>query len=180
LYFDMLCRPEIRFTLQIGFEGINYELQPNGAFANLVVEDEADPNRMRSGRNHDIAITTHSGGLSLQPLVSAEAEGLTLATQFPLFDPRIIGRAREVQGNGNRENHTGNIGTIDAEQGITDLTDMGNAVFVRAMSASVADFDSVYDFEMNQLLTRYGNAVIAERLATWERVFGDAVMLPEG
>jgi len=137
LYFDLLCRPEIRFTLQIGFEGINYNLEPNGAFANLVVEDDADPNRMRSGRNHDIAITTHSGGLSLQPLVSAEAEGLTLATQFPLFNPRIIGRAREVQGAGNRENHTGNIGTIDAEQGITDLTDMGNAVFVRAIAASV-------------------------------------------
>jgi hypothetical protein len=33
---------------------------------------------------------------------------------------------------------------------------------------------------MNQLLDRYGNAVIAERRAAWEAVFGDAVMLPTG
>jgi len=179
LYLDMLCRAEIRFVLQIGFEGINYEVAPNGSFANIPIEDITDPYHMRSGRNHDIAITTHSGGLSLQPIVSAEIEGLTLAVQFPLFDPRIIGAARQVQGNGVRENHTGNIGNITSEEGITDLTDMGNAVFVRAMSASVEDFDAVYDAEMNELLERYGNAVIAERLAIWERVFGDAVMLPD-
>jgi putative aldouronate transport system substrate-binding protein len=76
--------------------------------------------------------------------------------------------------------HPGNIASIEAERGITDLTDMGNAVFVRAMAASVEDFDDVYDREMNQLLERFGNAVIAERLAAWERVFGDAVMLPTG
>jgi len=179
LYFDMLCRPEIRFTLQIGFEGINYEIGAHGEYVNLVVEDEADPNRMRSGRNHDIAITTHSGGLSLQPIVSAEIEGLTLATQFPLFDARIIAAARTVQGNGVRENHTGNIANIEAAQGVTDLTDRGNAVFVRAMSASIEDFDSVYDFEMAELMSWKGDAVIAERLAAWERVFGDAVMLPD-
>jgi len=56
---------------------------------------------------------------------------------------------------------------------------MGNAVFVRAMAASPEDFDAVYDREMDELLERYGNAVIAERLAVWERLFGDATMLPE-
>jgi len=178
LYLDMMCRAEIRFVLQIGFEGINYEVQPNGSFQNIPIEDQTDPYHMRSGRNHDIAIVTHSGGLSLQPIVSAEIEGLTLAVQFPLFDPRIIGAARTIQGNGVRENHTGNIANIVAEEGITDLTDMGNAVFVRAMQASVEDFDSVFDREMDELLSRYGNAVIAERLAAWESVFGDAVMLP--
>jgi len=179
LYFDMLCRPEIRFALQIGFEGINYVVEPNGAFRNTPIEDNTDPFHMRSGRNHDIAIVTHSGGLSLQPLVSTEIEGLTLALGFPLFEPRLIERAFSIQGTDVRVNRAGNIATIDAEQGITDLTDMGNAVFVRAMSASVADFDSVYDFEMNELLERYGNAVIAERLAAWERVHGDLLMLPE-
>jgi len=180
MYLDMLCRPEIRFVLQIGFEGINYSVEPNGAFRNIPIADNTDPYHMRSGRNHDIAIVTHSGGLNLAPLTTPEVEGFTFALSFPLFEPRLIERARTVQANGVRENHTGNLGVINAEQGITDLTDMGNAVFIRAMAASVADFDSVYDAEMNQLLSRYGNAVIAERKAIWERVFGDADMLPEG
>jgi len=177
LYLDMLCRAEIRFTLQIGFEGINYQVESNGAYRNIPIEDQTDPYYMRSGRNHDIAIVTHSGGLSLQPIVSTEAEGLTYALGS-IFEARIIERARSIQANGVRENHTGNIANITAEEGITDLTNMGNAVFVRAMSASKEDFDAVYDAEMNELLDRYGNAVIAERRAAWERVFGDAVMLP--
>jgi len=179
LYYDMLCRVEIRFTLQLGFEGINYEVLDNGVFMGIPIEDETDPYRMRSGRNHDIAIVTHSGGLSLQPLVSSEIEGLTLA-QGGFFDPRYVGTARAIQANGVRENLAGNIATISAEQGISNLTDMGNAVFVRAIAASVADFDAVFDAEMNELLERYGNAVIAERMAAWESVYGDAVMLPEG
>ena len=182
MYLDMMCRPEIRFVLQIGFEGINYSVEPNGAYRNIPIEDITDPYYMRSGRNHDIAIVTHSGGLSLQPIVSTEIEGLTFALQFPLFEARVIERARTIQANGIRENHAGNIATIVAEQGITnaELNDLGNAVFVRAMSASVEEFDAVYDAEMNQLMERYGNASIAERQAAWEKAFGDAVMLPEG
>jgi len=179
MYLDMLCRAEVRFTLQIGFEGINYELLDNGAYRGIPIEDNTDPYHMRSGRNHDIAITTHSGGLSLQPIVSAEAEGLTFALASPFIAPRLVERSRTVQGNGTRENHTGNIAEIEAERGITDLTDRGNAMYVRAMSASVADFDSVFDFEMGELLSWRGTAVIEERTAAWERVFGDAVMLPD-
>jgi hypothetical protein len=33
---------------------------------------------------------------------------------------------------------------------------------------------------MNQLLERMGTAVINERRTVWERLFGDAVDLPEG
>ncbi|MDR2600706.1 MAG: extracellular solute-binding protein [Oscillospiraceae bacterium] len=178
MYFDFLCRVETRFMLQIGFEGINYE-KIDGAFVGIPVADDTDPFHMRSGRNHDIAITTHSGGLTLQPLVTTEEEGLTFALASPFIAPRLIERARSVQASGNRENHTGNIGEITAEQGITNLGDMGNAVFVRAIAASVADFDAVYDREMDELLERFGNAVIEERRATWESVFGDAVMLPD-
>jgi len=180
MYLDMLSRPEIRFVLQLGWEGINHEVMPNGAFRAIPVEDEASPFRMRSGRNHDIAIVTHSGGLSLEPVVSAAQEAATAALAYEGVDPRLIEIARAVQSNGVRENHAGNLATIESEQGITDLTDMGNAVFVRAMAASVEEFDSVFDFEMNQLLERFGNAVIAERRAVWERLFGDAVDLPEG
>jgi len=180
LYLDMLCRPEIRFMLQIGVEGINYVQEPNGAFRNLVIEDQTDPHFMRSGRNHDIAITTHSAGLNLQPLTTIEQEGMTFALGFPLFEPRLIETARRIQANGIRENHTPNIANIVAQEGITDLTDMVNAVFVRAMSASVADFDSVYDREMDELLSRYGTAVINERLEAWERTFGSATELPVG
>jgi len=180
LYLDMISRPEIRFVLQLGWEGINHEVMPNGAFRALPVEDDASPFRMRSGRNHDIAITTHSGGLSLEPVVSAAQEAATAALAYEGIPPRLIEIARAIQSNGVRENHAGNLATIEAEQGITDLTDMGNAVFARAMAASVEEFDSVYDFEMNQLLERMGTAVINERRAVWERLFGDAVDLPEG
>jgi len=179
LYFDMLCRVEVRFTLQLGFEGKNFEVLDNGAHKNIPIEDDQDFYYMRNGRNHDIAYTTHSAGLILQPLLSYEAEGATMALGFPLFDSRLIETAYVVQANGIRINRTGNIGNIEAERGITDLTDMGNAVFIRAMSVPVEEFDAEFDKEMNELLDRYGNAVIEERRATWESVYGDAVMLPE-
>ncbi|MDR2591038.1 MAG: extracellular solute-binding protein [Oscillospiraceae bacterium] len=178
MYFDFLCRVETRFMLQIGFEGINYE-KIDGAFVGIPIADDTDPYHMRSGRNHDIAITTHSAGLLLQPLVSTEEEGLTFALASPFIAPRLVERARSVQANGIRENHTGNIGEVTSEQGVTNLADMGNAVFVRAIAADVADFDAVYDREMDELLERFGSAVIEERKAIWESVFGDAVMLPD-
>ena len=179
LYLDMISRPEIRFVLQLGWEGINHEVLANGAYRPIAIDDQASPYRMRSGRNHDIAITTHSGGLSLEPVVSAEIEAATAALGYEGVQPRLIEKARAVQSNGTRENHIGNPATIEAEQGITDLTDMGNAVFIRSIAASVEEFDAVYDREMNELLSRYGTAVINERQAIWERVFGDAVMLPD-
>ncbi|MCL2628357.1 MAG: extracellular solute-binding protein [Oscillospiraceae bacterium] len=180
LYYDMLCRPEVRFTLQIGFEGINYEVLDNGAFLSIPIEDTTDPYYMRVGRNHDIALVTNSAGLSLQPYISAEVEGLTLALGFPLFEPRIIARAIEVQATDIREFDVGNIANIEAEQGRANITDRSNRVFVRAMAASKDDFDAVYDFEMEELLSWRGTEVINERRAAWEDVFGDILMLPQG
>jgi len=180
LYYDMLCRPEIRFTLQIGFEGINYRVLDNGAFEPIPIEDTTDPYYMRVGRNHDIALVTNSAGLGLQPFISAEIEGLTLALAFPLTEPRVFARAIEIQATDIREFAMPNIGTVEAEQGRGNIADRGNRVFVRAMAEPIEDFDDKYDFEMAELLAWRGAAVIEERRALWESVFGDAVMLPAG
>ena len=178
LYLDMLCREDVRYTLQLGFEGINYEVLDNGAISPLALET-TDRYWMASGRNHDTAITTHSGGLSLGDLLSAELESISASMAYEGVDPRLIVICREVQADGIRTTPRISV-TVTAEEGISaqELNDLGNAVFVRAIAASVADFDAVYDAEMQQLLDRYGNASIAERTQIWQDLYGDATAMP--
>ena len=72
-----------------------------------------------------------------------------------------------------------NVGAIAAEEGVGDtLSQLRDTVYDKAVVASVADFDKVWDTELKNYLSSGGQAIIDERTAKWKEFFGDSDMLP--
>ena len=175
LYLDLLCRQDVITFLQMGVEGINHEVMPDGALMTLPV-DAGDYHQMTSGRNYDLSLPIN--GLDLgDPDLTARSAALGYAG----VEARFIQTAMEVQSTDVRI--IGNTGTpsVQAEDGMGDtIRERGNAAFCRAIVASVDQFDAVYDAEMESLFTQFAQASIDERISLWEAVHGSAVMLPVG
>ncbi|MCL2052116.1 MAG: extracellular solute-binding protein [Lachnospiraceae bacterium] len=175
LYLDLLCRQDVITFLQMGTEGINHEVMPDGAMMALSVE-AGDYNQMTSGRNYDLSIPINGLDLGDPDLTSKSA-----ALGYAGVEGRLIQQAYAVQAVDNRV--TGNVGTpsVQSEEGLGDtIRERGNAAFCRAIFASVDQFDAVYDSEMESLYTQFVNASRDERLMLWESVHGSADMLPQG
>ncbi|MBO4415466.1 MAG: sugar ABC transporter substrate-binding protein, partial [Lachnospiraceae bacterium] len=72
------------------------------------------------------------------------------------------------------------LGTVDAEVGIGDsLTAIQRSTFDKAVSASEADFDSVWESGIADYMAAGGQAIIDERKQKWEDAYGSATMLPQ-
>lgn len=59
------------------------------------------------------------------------------------------------------------------------LSSKRDQVYDTAVSASTADFESVWESGMQDYLTSGGQAIIDERKTAWENTYGDAENLPE-
>ena len=70
-----------------------------------------------------------------------------------------------------------NVGVIEAESGLGNtLSDLRNSGYCKAIVASEADFDTVWDSCMNEYLAAGGQAIMDERAEAWQRVLGDKTM----
>ena len=73
------------------------------------------------------------------------------------------------------------VGTLEAQVGLDNvLRDKRNDFLVRAVVAPTAQFDAVYDAGWNDYLATGGRAIIRERLARYEEIFGVKIQLPAG
>ena len=173
MYLDFLSRAETTIFLQVGVEGINHEVQENGALMNLPVAP-GDPHHMSSGMNYDLTMPTN--GLDLNDL---HLTTISRAVGYAGIESRLIEAAVAVQMNGVRIIGNVDAGTIAAEEGMGDtIRERGNAAWARAIVAPVDQFDAVYDSEMADLLSNFAQAAIDERTAAWEARWGSATMLP--
>lgn len=175
LYLDFISSLEARKFLTTGFEGINYEVNDDGAIVGL---DALNTEwAMNSLRNCDYTLTLNTDGAG--PSVGDPVvEGLSAALSFEHVDPFYVARTYELNQNPeiNRVMKVINVGTIEAEEGVKgDLNTKRNNMFIEAIMASPDQFDAVYDAGLQNLMNSGLAAVIAERTEKWEYYYGDAV-----
>lgn len=172
LYLDFISDPETIQYLQIGDENVTHTVADNGAIQIQAATGDAIQN---SGMNIDYTITCN--GLHL---VDPEITELSLAYSYAGVDPNLILRADEIAKTDTRELGNVQVGAIESEAGFGEaLSSKRDQVYDKALSASEADFDSVWDAGMQDYLASGGQTIMDERKTAWENAYGDAENLPE-
>ncbi|MCR4637045.1 MAG: extracellular solute-binding protein [Butyrivibrio sp.] len=172
LYLDFISDPETIQYLQIGDEGVTHTVADNGAIQIQAATGDAIQN---SGMNIDYTITCN--GLHL---VDPEITELSLAYSYAGVDPELILKADEIAKTDTRELGNVQVGAIESEAGFGEaLSSKRDQVYDKALSASTADFDSVWDAGMQDYLASGGQQIMDERKTAWENAYGDAENLPE-
>ncbi len=162
MYVNFISSAETIKYLQTGLEGTNFEMEGD-AYKILPATGEWVKN---SGNNIDYTMTCN--GLYL-----GEATGATTALSYPGIPADIVIKANEYgKNNGYFVKHF-NVGTIESETEVgSSLTSLRDEMLTKAVTASVADFDSVWDSYMDQYLALGGQDIIDERIEKLADVYG--------
>ena len=162
MYVNFISSAETIKYLQTGLEGTNFEMEGD-AYKILPATGEWVKN---SGNNIDYTMTCN--GLYL-----GEATGATTALSYPGIPADIVIKANEFgKNNGYFVKHF-NVGTIESETEVgSSLTSLRDEMLTKAVTASVADFDSVWDSYMDQYLALGGQDIIDERIQKLADVYG--------
>lgn len=171
LYLDWISDPEHIQYLQIGDEGVTHNKLEGGGVAIIPATGAAIQN---SGQNIDYTITCN--GLNL---MNAEDTKKSAAYNYAGVDPSYVQNSIDIALNDAVSVKNVNVGAIAAEEGMgTSLSEKRDIAFDKSVIASVADFDSVWDANMQDYLKAGGQKIIDERTEKWEATFGDSDMLP--
>ncbi len=163
LYINFISSEETIKYLQTGLEGTNYVMTEDGAYQILPATGEWVKN---SGNNIDYTMTCN--GLYL-----GDATGATTALSYPGIPAEIVIAANEYGKNNGRYPKHFNVGTIEAETEVgSSLSSKRDELFTKAVTASVEDFDSVYDMYLEDYLAAGGQDIIDERIEKLAEVYG--------
>ena len=172
MYLDWISTLENRMYLQIGEEGITHETTADGTIKTIAATGDYI---MNSLNNIDYTITVN--GLDLgdkQKTLDAIALG------YSGVDPSYIKKAFSEPSADDHVQKNANAGAIKSEVGIsTALSAKRDTLLAQAIVAPTADFDKMFDAGMQDYLNSGGQAIIDERKAAWEAIYGDATDLPE-
>ena len=163
LYVNFISDPEVIKYLQTGKEGENFILHDDGAYEILPATGEWVKN---SGNNIDYTMTCN--GLYL-----GEATGVSTALSYPGIPAEIVIQANEFGKNNGRYPAHYNVGTIESETEVgSSLTEKRDELLTKAVTASVEEFDSVYDSYMEEYLNNGGQEIIDERIEKLAEIYG--------
>ncbi len=170
LYLDWISDPSHIEYLQIGEEGVNHEVLPDGAYTFMAATGEAI---MNSGQNIDMTITCNGLCLSTPELTVA-----SLANNYPPCDPADVAQANAVANNGKKPSKNSKITAIAAEEGMGEaLNAKRDIIYDTVVVCAPEEFDAKWDELMTDYLNAGGQAIIDERAAAWEALYGDKTML---
>jgi putative aldouronate transport system substrate-binding protein len=167
LYLDWISQYDNRLFLQIGEEGVTHETKADGGIATLAAIGEKI---MNSPNNIDYTITIN--GLSFEdPKVTEKS----LALNYAEVNPEVPARALEIALHELRYGFPeAGFGEVVAQTSVgASLTDKRNAILDQSVVAPADKFDEVFDSGMQDYLSSGGQAIIDERLAKWNEVFGE-------
>ena len=163
LYVNFISDAETIKYLQTGLEGTNFEMTADGAYKILPATGEWVKN---SGNNIDYTMTCN--GLYL-----GEATGATTALSYPGIPAEIVIQANEYGKNNGRYPAHYNVGTIEAETEVgSSLSEKRDEILTKAVSASVEEFDKVYDDGIADYMSIGGQEIIDERIEKLAEVYG--------
>ncbi len=171
LYLDFISKPETIKYLQAGEKGVTHEVLDSGAIQIIAATGDAIQN---SGKNIDYTITCNGTYFG-----DADLAALSLSYGYAGIDPAMVAASDKIAKTDGISPRNVNVGTIEAEANVGDtLTAKRDQIYANALSAKVAEFDSVWDSYMADYLSAGGQDIMDEREAKWNEYFGDAVMLP--
>ena len=171
MYLDWISDPAHIEYLQIGDEGVTHNKIDGGVIQTVAATGDAIQN---SGMNIDYTMTCN--GLKLQ---DADLTVKSRAYSYANIDPALVEAADKICNTNMKVGKNVNVGAITAEEGQGPaLSEKRDIVYDTAVTASVADFDSVWDAGMEDYLSSGGQAIMDERAEKWAATFGDADMLP--
>ena len=163
LYVNFISDPETIKYLQTGLEGTSFEMTEDGAYQILPATGEWVKN---SGNNIDYTMTCN--GLYL-----GDATGKTTALSYPGIPAEIVIQANEFGKNNGRYPAHFNVGTIESETEVgTSLSEKRDELFTKAVTASVEEFDAVYDDLLQAYLDMGGQEIIDERIQKLAEIYG--------
>ncbi|MBN2222618.1 MAG: extracellular solute-binding protein [Vallitaleaceae bacterium] len=171
LYLDWISKLENRIYLQIGEEGRTHEVLEDGTIKTIAATDEYI---MNSPSNIDYTITNNGLDLGdMDKTIKAISQG------YVGVQPEIIDKAfRKSPYDYDYVTKNANAGPIAAEDGMgAALSAKRDTLLVQAVVAPLDQFDAVYDAGYQDYLSSGGQAIIDERTAAWEAMYGDKVNL---
>lgn len=172
LYLDFISTPEVIEYLQIGDEGVTHNVLDDGGVEIIAATGDDIQN---SGFNIDYTITCNGMNLT-----DAEKTAKSIAHSYAGVDADDVNKANELAKACAIPAKNVKTGEIVAENGMgTPLAEKRDIVYDTAVSASVENFDSVWDAAMADYLGAGGQAIMDERAAAWDKTYGDATELPE-
>lgn len=170
LYLNWISKLENRIFLQFGDEGVTHEVLPDGSRKTLATDGDKI---MNSPANIDYTIT--SNGLDLG---DPELTVKSIANGYAGIDPKYIEIASKITTNDGRVGKNANVGQIKSEDGQGQaLKEKRDTILNQSVVAPVDKFDSIYDSGLQDYLNSGGQAIIDERKAAWEQLFGSETML---
>ncbi len=166
-YLEFMSDPEVVQYLQIGDEGVLHTVDSASGAIVLQAPDDAHHDWFQnSGKNIDMTINCN--GLRL---TDPELTKLSLAYSYSDVNHDDVKDAIEVALVDAKTPKTPSVGDIQAETEGTDLDGKRDQTYDKAVVATVADFDSVWDQGMDEYLAAGGQAIIDERTAAWDATY---------
>ena len=159
LYLNFIASLDTRIFLAFGVEDINYTLTEDGAYQSMAATDIEY--HINSWINIDYTILNNGFQLATDDLTAK-----TMALSYAGVDGQYVETALDLALSNGRVFKYYNFGTIEAEEGMGSVLDeKRNVLYSVAITASVEDFDAVYDAAMDDYLMSGGQAIIDERAA---------------
>jgi putative aldouronate transport system substrate-binding protein len=165
-YLDWIHKLENLFFMQFGEEGVTHEKMPDGAIKAIATTGEKIVNSP-----NNIDYTTLINGIRM-PTTDLMIKSMVLA--YGEVDPAIVEHAYKVSSSPRKVFGHANVGAIESEEGMGQvLSDKRDAIYAKAIPASSAQFDAVFDAGYQDWLASGGQAIIDERAAKWKEFYGD-------
>ena len=172
MYLDFISTQEHLQFIQMGVEGEHHEIMPDGAMKMLSVDGLR---KMQPANNIDYTITCNGIHLGV-PTYDIDLTNRSLQFNYAGVDAKYIERAFDLSEYTITYRKNAKVGEIKAEEGMgTVLQEKRDNMLAQAVVAKPENFDAVYDAGMQDYLNSGGQAIIDERIAAWEAVYGSAV-----
>jgi len=160
-YMDWLCSDDVRTMLVCGEEGVNHTKDENGI--PVMINLQNDPKMMNSPNNLDYALIVNGVDLGDQ-----EKNLLAISKSYEeQYVDWFLNAYHTALNDGTVYNRL-SIPFDSEAQYITTLNDKRNEILSNAISASIENFDRVYDAGIQEFLAVGGQACIDERQAYWD------------
>ena len=170
-YLEFMSQASTVEFLQIGEEGVIHTVDAATGAMVIQAPDEAHHEwYQNSGKNIDMTINCNGLRLATEDLTN-----ISLAYSYSDVDPADVKQAIEAAKLDAKVPATPSVGDIKAETEATDLAGKRDQTYDKAVVASVADFDKVWDDGMKEYLNAGGQAIMDERKTAWENTYGTAV-----
>jgi len=165
MYLDWLCDLDTLYFLQNGVEGVTYNLNDKGVPVLLDVQDE---HKFNSMQNIDYTLMTN-GQEFADPALRIVAQAESYQNYANLFEPiYIVGNTDPLTTNF----HFDVVLEADSQFNTT-LTQFRRELLTKATMAAPEDCLDVFYALRDQYMADGGQAVMEEKIAAWENMYGE-------